>query len=79
MSVCGYEGCRQIGIALDEAMINAIYHGNLELPRDKLGEVWGQLRDSTKVDLIEERRSETPYCQRRVFIDAAISPVQVEI
>jgi CheY-like chemotaxis protein len=45
LRLCGDEGCRQIGVALDEAMINAIYHGNLQLPRESLNEVRGRLRD----------------------------------
>jgi len=57
------EGVRmQIGMALDEALINAMHHGNLEAP--------SELRDKDAgrpyIELIERRRQEEPYCSRKV-------------
>lgn len=54
----------RVGLALHEALMNAIHHGNLELD--------SQLReddDSAYYQLAEERRSLPPYCDRQVYVD----------
>jgi anti-sigma regulatory factor (Ser/Thr protein kinase) len=58
-----------IGIALEEALVNAYYHGCLEVGRD--------LRDSDHAVwalMVEERRQTAPWCDRRIHLEAAISP-----
>ena len=58
----------QIGMAIDEALVNAMHHGNLE--------VESSLRDSDETryyDQIKSRRNEKPYCDRRVSIQAEFS------
>ena len=54
----------QIAMALDEALVNAMIHGNLE--------VSSELRDLDEgqqyVDLIEKRKQQTPYRDRRVSV-----------
>ena len=54
----------QIAMALDEALLNAIVHGNLEVSSD-LREI-----DDGKpyTDLIERRKRESPYQERRVGV-----------
>lgn len=62
-------GCTQIGIALEEAVRNAVYHGNLE--------VSSVLREDGEIAyeaLAEERRRQTPYRGRRTHITATILP-----
>lgn len=64
------EGQRmQISMALDEALLNAMIHGNLEVD-SSLREV-----DDGKpfTEAIRRRKSEKPYCDRRVFVSAHIS------
>jgi CheY-like chemotaxis protein/anti-sigma regulatory factor (Ser/Thr protein kinase) len=58
----------RIGVALEEALVNAAEHGNLELD--------SALRSSDRkayVDLAEERRSREPYRHRRVYVEAHLS------
>ena len=55
----------RIGIALEEAILNGIYHGNLE--------VASALREEDEAKfhaLIEKRRKEKPYCDRRLRIQS---------
>jgi anti-sigma regulatory factor (Ser/Thr protein kinase) len=55
----------QIGMALREAVANAIEHGNLE--------VSSQLREDDEQQyhrLLTERREQSPYRDRRVFVTA---------
>jgi hypothetical protein len=56
MRLCDSTGRRHIGMALDEALMNAIYHGNLELPKDQAQQVRSLLREGKEVRLIEQRR-----------------------
>jgi CheY-like chemotaxis protein len=58
----------RVGIALNEALLNAILHGNLELSSDLRQEDEEVFRD-----LGEERRRQTPYRDRRVHVRARLS------
>ena len=58
----------KIGVALEEALLNASYHGNLE--------VSSHLREidhATYYHLARERRSLEPYCSRRIYIDVDLT------
>ena len=62
---CG-EGTRhQIGIALDEALFNAIYHGNLELPPESSQQVRSHLRNGDAVALVDKRLRDQKYSGRQ--------------
>jgi CheY-like chemotaxis protein/anti-sigma regulatory factor (Ser/Thr protein kinase) len=58
----------RIGIALNEALLNAMQHGNLELSSDLR-------QDDERIfrELGEQRRQESPYRQRRVRVRATLS------
>lgn len=62
----------QIGMAIDEALVNAMHHGNLEVNSD--------LRDTDEemyYQQIKQRRSEKPFCDRRVSVQAEFSSQHV--
>ena len=55
--------CLRFVSAIDEALLNAYYHGNLE--------VSSELRDedaSAYYDLAKNRRRKPPYCDRRIYV-----------
>ncbi len=59
----------RVGVALEEALLNAYYHGNLE--------VSSELREvdhSAYYSLAQERAKQEPYTQRRITIDASVTP-----
>lgn len=59
----------QIGMALDEALTNAMHHGNLEVDS-----VLREGEDDEKYyQTLIERKKQTPYCHRRVRIEAEFS------
>ena len=61
------EGIR-ICVALEEAVNNALFHGNLELE--------SEMRESDPTeyrDLLQRRRAEDPYQSRRVHVDVELS------
>ena len=65
MDVCNANARTRVGVALQEALTNAIYHGNLEVSSDLR-------QDDEKVyyELAEQRRHLAPYRDRRVYVHA---------
>jgi CheY-like chemotaxis protein/anti-sigma regulatory factor (Ser/Thr protein kinase) len=58
----------RVGIALEEALANAYFHGNLELAVD------GSAPDRKRCEqLAQERRFEWPYCGRCIHVRARIT------
>lgn len=68
MGLCDATAVTRIGVALEEALLNAIYHGNLGVS-SKLKEQ----DDKQFYNLARERRDETPYRERRVRIAVRMS------
>jgi len=61
----------RIGVALREALVNAIEHGNLELNAElRQGE------GRAYRELWNQRRRETPYRERGVYFTAIVSPTE---
>ncbi|QDS90897.1 putative transcriptional regulatory protein TcrX [Rosistilla ulvae] len=61
-----------IGIALDEALRNAMIHGNLEVPSSLRDESCGQ----AYIDLIQARLKDEQYASRRVNVSLTANPEQ---
>ncbi|MGI9518308.1 MAG: response regulator [Pirellulaceae bacterium] len=63
----------RISMALEEALTNAICHGNLEVD--------SRLKDQEDIcafeNLVTERQDCEPFCQRRVRVKAEFSPEQI--
>ncbi len=57
----------RVGVALHEALVNAIYHGNLEVSSDLRQE-----DEKHFYRLVEERRRQSPYRDRRVHVRATL-------
>ena len=69
------EGIRlRLGVAVDEALVNAMYHGNLEVSSELR-----QDDDSEYYDLIKLRQNETRYGDRRVAIQVDFCESEIEI
>src|SRR5262249_61352653 len=71
MKLCDEIGRIRVSVALQEALINAIHHGNLE--------VTSELRekdDKAYLKLVEERRRHKDYRNRRVYVSAKESPAE---
>jgi CheY-like chemotaxis protein/anti-sigma regulatory factor (Ser/Thr protein kinase) len=66
LGVCAAADRVRVGIALEEALANALYHGNLEIASELRGTPgYG--------DLILQRRSQAPYQQRCIEVEARIT------
>jgi CheY-like chemotaxis protein len=63
LGICDEPAAVQVGVALEHAIMNAIYHGNLEIG------------GSTNGDraLMDQRLTQSPYKDRRVFIEVRVT------
>jgi len=69
LGLCDATARMRVGVALQEACLNAIYHGNLEISSDLR-----QQDESIYHSLIKTRRSQAPYCDRRAHLEFTITP-----
>jgi CheY-like chemotaxis protein/anti-sigma regulatory factor (Ser/Thr protein kinase) len=63
--------CLRLGVALEEALLNAFHHGNLEIS--------SELREQDHRaynDLAEKRCRELPYKDRRIFVSVKVTSAQ---
>ncbi len=72
MKLCEQAGLILLGVALHEALTNAIFHGNLELSSSIK-----EQDEKRYYSLAEERRQQFPYRDRRVHVITTLSHDQV--
>jgi CheY-like chemotaxis protein/anti-sigma regulatory factor (Ser/Thr protein kinase) len=61
----------RVGVALEEALLNAYYHGNLEVD--------SSLREADHnayYNLARDRSGQTPWCDRRIHVHTRLSPAE---
>jgi anti-sigma regulatory factor (Ser/Thr protein kinase) len=68
VGLCDRPTARRIGIAIEEAILNSIVHGNLEVTGDLR-----QLDEGAYLQQIHNRRGQSPYLERRVRLTARLS------
>ena len=59
----------RIGAALKEALLNAVYRGNLEISFQQMQAARVSLVEGKGEDLVQQRRHVAPYNTRKVFVD----------
>ncbi len=77
MQFCDSTERFQIGMALKEALTNALFHGSLGLNVEQMQDVLDKLRRGEKVEVVKDPRSEPPYRDRRIFVNIRLSPCEV--
>jgi CheY-like chemotaxis protein len=73
LELCDTTGKLRTGMALQQALTNAIVHGNLELTTDQVQDSRESLVTGKGQGIIAERRNAPPYRDRRVFVDIRIN------
>ncbi len=63
----------RVGIALEEVLLNALYHGNLELSADELQQASAELVVEGRAATIVRRQQSFPYRNRRIHVHADLS------
>ena len=72
ISGCDATESIRLSLALEEGLLNALLHGNLELTQ--------QIRKqgfSSDSDFFKQRTKQTPYQDRRIFVEIEVSPRRV--
>ena len=73
LGLCDTTGKLRTGMALQQALANAIVHGNLELTADQMQDAREALVTGRGRGVLEQRQHESPYRDRRVFVDLLIN------
>jgi CheY-like chemotaxis protein len=79
MELLGGTGLVRLGVAIEHALINAMYRGNLELGPSVTPPHRALVYDDTTSDLIERRKSEAPYKDRTVHVEAIACKDEVRV
>jgi CheY-like chemotaxis protein len=79
LQLCDATGRVRIGIALEEALLNALYRGNLELSFEQMQEDRCNLLQGLSMGLAEQRRAEPPYGDRKIFVKVNLSPDELRL
>ncbi len=73
MDLADFTGRLRIGVALKEALLNALFHGSLEITPEQMQQVQHQLLSDEQLSLVEQRRAEPPHRDRKIYVDVRIS------
>lgn len=71
LRLCSRPECLRLGVAIEEALLNSYYHGNLEIS-SKLREEDHKLYHETA----QKRSKESPYRERHIYVTVKITPTQ---
>jgi CheY-like chemotaxis protein len=69
----------RMGVAIEHAVLNAMFRGNLELGPSVTPPHRTILYDGETSDLIERRKREAPYKDRKVYVEAVASSDEIRI
>lgn len=69
----------RLGVAIEHALINAMYRGNLQLGPSVTPAHHAIIYDDATSDLIERRKQESPYKDRQIFVEASASKKEIKI
>ncbi|MBW3539781.1 MAG: ATP-binding protein [Planctomycetes bacterium] len=72
--LCHERDSFRLAVALEEALANALVHGNLEVSSELRGQ---NGNDSAYADLISIRLEQEPYCRRKIMVDVTFDDREV--
>jgi CheY-like chemotaxis protein len=76
-NLCDANGRIRVGVALEEALLNAMYRGNLEISFRQMQEVREHMLQGQGLGLITQRRLQTPFRDRQVAFQLHATPEEV--
>jgi CheY-like chemotaxis protein len=75
MRLCDSTGRVRVGLAIEHALLNALYRGNLEISlADMLTTREMMVQGPPSAGLVEQRLSQSPYCDRKIGLEVTMSP-----
>jgi CheY-like chemotaxis protein len=69
----------RIGVALEHAIVNAMYRGNLDLGPSETPPHRAIVYDDATNEEVESRKKTDPYKDRRVYVEATVSKQEIRI
>ncbi len=79
MELLGGTDMVRLGVAVEHALMNAMYRGNLELGPSVTPAHRAIIYDDATSDLIERRKTQSPYMERSVHVEAIASADEIRI
>jgi CheY-like chemotaxis protein len=79
MGLVNTNGRFRVGMALQQTILNSLYHGNLELSGEQIEAARESLLSNPATNLLQERRMQAPYRDRKIHVDAKITPERLEV
>lgn len=79
MELIGGVDMNRLGVAIEHAVANAMYRGNLDLGPKETPSNHAIIYEDETNDLIEQRKSESPYKDRKVFVVADARKDEIRI
>jgi CheY-like chemotaxis protein len=77
MKLCDSTGRLRVGLAIEHALLNAMYRGNLEISAEQMRSTRELLIQEPPVaGLVAQRLVQAPYCNRKIYLDVKMSPVE---
>lgn len=73
LGLCDTTGKLRTGMALQQALANAIIHGNLEVTGDQVQDTREAMVTGRGRGVLDQRQHQSPYRDRRVFVDLRIN------
>ncbi len=77
MDFCDTAERVHVAVALEEALFNAMFHGNLELPRDEVREARSLANQKKFLFAVKQRGEEAPYSGRKAVLRATFTPQEL--
>jgi hypothetical protein len=74
MRLCDSTGRVRVGLAIEHALLNALYRGNLEISGEQMLTTRELLvQGPASASLVEHRLLQAPYCDRKIYLDVKMS------
>ncbi|NLE60382.1 MAG: ATP-binding protein [Planctomycetes bacterium] len=77
--LCDSSGQLRIGVALREALLNALLHGNLEISLERMDDAREQLMSQRDLSIPIDRPVDEALLARRIFVNVRISTEEARI
>ena len=72
MELIGGTDLVRLGIAIEHAMLNAMFRGNLELSSEQIQDAREQMLLEEGPDLVRQRMGDSPYSDRKIHVGVEI-------
>lgn len=72
MQLADHTGCTRAAVAVREALLNALYHGNLEISAEEIEASREALMAGSNKDPVAEKIKQAPYSDRRIHVDVKL-------